>query len=476
MKNITKYFLTLLFVLFSLLLVSCKVTINSPDNNNNNNQENNNNNNDDDDDDQNNNDDVIDMTSNTINVYLIAGQSNAVGFGLDPSNEIANSDPRFINGFDNVLYYADQEYKPTGSYMSSKFEPVKLGFGDNTNTSGAEIGIASEIADNGEMNAIIKCAWGATHLYPDTNYFISVEQGTWTPPSYIERHNLDVANNPGIGEMYRRFEATVIRAIKLLIEDGYTPVIKGMWWMQGEAETGNTTMSSAYEELYRCLISDVRRFMSDATGYDCSKMPFVCGLVKKNTAFGEAPATLSVVRNAMINVAEDSNVNNVSYVDCMPLNQQDTWHYDAAGQKYLGENFIKEVNKMKEVETDKLISFNNISLLAKEKGLEFVAKLVDYKIDNKYEYGFLVVPEKELLENNIDNDYLNLLNNKNIKYYDVKSEVYGNENDEYYDIYIKGQLTNINYEELNTSYSIIAYVKDSNGNYSFSFVKSKNSI
>ena len=40
-----------------------------------------------------------------INVYLIAGQSNAVGYGMDTGNRISNSDERFTEGFENVLYY-----------------------------------------------------------------------------------------------------------------------------------------------------------------------------------------------------------------------------------------------------------------------------------------------------------------------------------------------------------------------------------
>ena len=44
-----------------------------------------------------------------INVYLIAGQSNAVGYGMDTGNKIASSDERFTEGFDNVLYYASLE-------------------------------------------------------------------------------------------------------------------------------------------------------------------------------------------------------------------------------------------------------------------------------------------------------------------------------------------------------------------------------
>ena len=118
---------------------------------------------------------IVTGSEKIINVYLIAGQSNAVGYGMDTGNKIAKSDDRFVNGFDNVLYYGEQE-RWYGANLDNGFEPVKLGMGVANDRSGAEIGIANAIADYGEMNAIIKCAWGATHLYPDTQYDISVKQ------------------------------------------------------------------------------------------------------------------------------------------------------------------------------------------------------------------------------------------------------------------------------------------------------------
>ena len=105
--------------------------------------------------------------SEKIFVYLIAGQSNALGCGMETDNLIAYSDSRFINGFNNVLYYGAQE-RLDGGPLNVNFQPLKLGMGVSSTKSGPEIGIASAVADNGAMNAIIKCAWGSTHLYPDT--------------------------------------------------------------------------------------------------------------------------------------------------------------------------------------------------------------------------------------------------------------------------------------------------------------------
>ena len=401
-----------------------------------------------------------------INVYLIAGQSNAVGYGMDTGKRIANSDPRFVNGFENVLYYASLE-RWGGDALDEEFQPVTLGMGVADDRSGAEIGIAAAIADNGEMNAIIKCAQGATHIYPDTQYDVSLNYGTWTSPSYIEKHNIDLSENPKIGYMYTRFENTVREGIELLIADGYTPVIKGVWWMQGEAEMFTVTMASAYRELYETLISDTRNMLSEVTGYDCGDTPFICGLPKWNTNNSPAPAYQNMVRTAMQTVA--NNGTNLACVDCMPLTQHDDWHFDAEGQKYLGEKFVEallEFEAEKSFDTDLSID-PEIELLAADKGLGFRANLTSYDPDSKYSYGFIVLPTAHL--EGIDGDYIASLDSAGVSYKNISSDVKVDKVDgEFSDIYFTYRLTDIAYADMNTSYTAIAYVKDQYGAYLYS--------
>ena len=414
----------------------------------------------------------ISGSENIINVYLIAGQSNAVGYGMDTGKVIANSDPRYTDGFENVLYYGSQE-RWNGSYPNQVFKPVTLGMGVAQDRSGAEIGIAAALADNGEMNAIIKCAQGATHIYPDSQYEVSLNYGTWTSPSYIENNNIDLSENELIGHMYRRFEETVKTGLKLLIEDGYTPVIKGVWWMQGEAEMFTYEMASEYKELYETLIVDTRNMLSEASGYDCSDVPFICGLPKWNTKNSPAPAFQTHVRNSMIAVA--NSMDNVSYVDCMPLNQHDDWHFDAAGQKYLGESFIE---RLKDFEDDEIfdgkISIDSeIRLLMSERGLEFKAGLTNYNSKNNYKYGFIIVPTAELAKNNIREQYIEKMDDLNIEYQNIPSSVKLEKIDEQYsDIYFSANISGIAEEDLNTSYSAIAYIENEYGNRLYSAVRS----
>ena len=242
--------------------------------------------------------------------------------------------------------------------------------------------------------------------------------------------------------------------------------------MQGEAEMYSTEMSSAYEELLRTLITDARTTVSEITGYDCSDMPFVFGLPHWNPAHPNTPPFQDAVRNAMTKVANDTSFVNAAYVDCKGLAQHDMWHFTAAGQKYLGENFIDRLKNLNEGYTsdfEEKISINSdIKLLPSEKGLEVTANLTEHKVEKEHEYGILFMPTKDLNTNNITNDFVNLMEDNNISYNDIKCEIHGEENGEYYDISLVGSLKNISYQDFNTEYTIVAYIKDSSNSYLYS--------
>ena len=256
-----------------------------------------------------------------INVWLIGGQSNAVGYGYG----LSDPDERYINGFDNILYYGYSETWHTG------FDSVNLGLGRDFSTSGAEIGIAEALGNTGEMNAVIKYAHGATALYPTTSGDAAANYGTWTSPSYISRYSVDTDGNK-IGRLYENFINTVNSAIDELERMGYTPVIKGMWWMQGEEETYNGG-AGVYKEMLELLSSDIRRDLNSPA------MPFVIGKVyTPSNAF----ADLEEVRRQQEEYASADPYGAI--VDPLTYHtfvQHDNWHFDAATQRYLGECFIK---------------------------------------------------------------------------------------------------------------------------------------
>ena len=95
----------------------------------------------------------------TVNVWLIAGQSNAMGMAEVknyPADEAyAGYKTLLTNGSSNVWYMATTD---------TQFKPTKFG----ASWAGPEIGIATALDSNGEMNAVIKVAWGNTSLYNNT--------------------------------------------------------------------------------------------------------------------------------------------------------------------------------------------------------------------------------------------------------------------------------------------------------------------
>ena len=277
----------------------------------------------------------------TIDVWLIGGQSNAAGYAQDILKE-SEYDERYTNGFSNILYYGSAD-----DNVISSFTPVRIGLGAKSNFMGAEIGIASALGSSDGMNAIIKFARGATYLYPDGNTDASKTYGTWTSPSYIASNGISTEGNLN-GALYHEFMETVTEGLALLREQGYTPVIRGMWWMQGEAETNREALANEYAALLEALINDVRSDLSTITGTDLSEMPFVAGNVYRNKAVDangdytySQPPYLSKVNEQQSVVA--AKLKNVFVVKTEGLEQKDGWHFISSGQKYLGEQFVINV-------------------------------------------------------------------------------------------------------------------------------------
>ena len=304
-----------------------------------------------------------------IDVWLIGGQSNAVGYGSDslPADYLGG-DPRYEEGFDNVLFYGDYQTSACACNEGCPdgFVPVTVGLGKHTDSScvtvGAEIGMAKALSNGDRQNAIIKFAWGGTFIYPTTDGTPARDWGTWTPPSYLEKYDISTEGTL-TGALYTGFVNTVAEGVAKLRTEGYTPVLRGMWWMQGEAESPYEARANAYEELLECLIRDVRADMTDIFGTDQSNMPFVLGNIYRNqTKNGESfryeqVGFLHTINEAQYAVASKlSGITVISngddaewgyevdgYTDQPFFKQLDGWHFSAQVQHHFGEQFINAV-------------------------------------------------------------------------------------------------------------------------------------
>ena len=314
--------------------------------------------------------------SKKINVWLIAGQSNAVGYG-----KVANysgADGELLDkGVSNVLYFSRGYGEVADDFVS-----VRFGYGQNGAHSGAELGLATALANSGEQHAIIKYANGDTQLSA-LNVNSETNVSTWTSPSYIEAHPEIEFEGDKIGDLYDGLIATVTEGIAKLRADGYTPVVQGIWWMQGERDGNHASMTAElYSELLKYLVSDLRTDVGSIVGEDLSTLPFVYGRVYRNPEYppNSEAGLAGVIGGQDAFAADESNVN-VSMLDTrsdlidlytrehVDLVQQDGWHYDSYTQQLIGEAFVRRVNSMKPVCSDT----KSVNILSGEQALYTVA-------------------------------------------------------------------------------------------------------
>ena len=318
-----------------------------------------------------------------IDLWLVAGQSNAIGAANVknyPTDEAyAEYKTMLTNGSDNV-WHIRNDY--------TEFVPTAFSQGSGT-YSGPEIGIATALMNSTNKAAIVKVAYGNTCLYENTSSKESINYGTWTPPSYIDKYNVNTVGNR-TGDLYLSFIAKAAEAVVELESKGYTVNLKGVWYMQGEADTlTSSTTTARYEELLLTLISDMRRDLSEISGVDCSELPFVYGRILSNhvNVGKDVPKKLTDVQTAQDNVAANTSLKNVFMVNTttdlvdpvtgqhrLPV-QQDGWHYDTLSQQMIGEKFVSVVNSVEG-------TFTKYGFLPKDTGSNPFA--VFKKVDGSY--------------------------------------------------------------------------------------------
>lgn len=229
--------------------------------------------------------------ADVVHVYLLGGQSNmdgrATASGLPVALQSAQTD---------VLFYHDAS---GGGVASNTLTSLAPGSGTDF---GPEVTFGRTLADaRPDLNiALIKYARGGTDLADD-----------WDPDT---------------GANYAAFASTVAGGIAALEAAGHTPVISGMLWMQGEADSNSGANAAAYEANLTAFIAAVR----DAYGSD---LPFVVGEIRRLNANDDT------VADAQQAVADADAL--TVLIDTGDL----TWkgatdvHLDAGGQIALGERY-----------------------------------------------------------------------------------------------------------------------------------------
>lgn len=291
-----------------------------------------------------------------IDVYLIAGQSNGVGYtAVDSESEQAEiaKDERYRNGFDDVMYYGYVECnKDTTLPANIALRSVKLGKGADSQgktretkyeTFGPELGMAKYFADNGIANTnygIIKYAAGGTAIYDEFTSNMGSQYGNWMSPSLVAKYGKGSATLTGL--CYANFLTTVRQGLKAYKDNGYNPVIKGLAWMQGESESQSANNSKRYAELLSTMIADMRKDLTEISGQDLSELlTVVAKIPSKYKDVVSSAAYVDVVRAQMDVVAEnDADVITIDN-DFVTLPGTDNHHYNVPDMLQVGHNFAE---------------------------------------------------------------------------------------------------------------------------------------
>ncbi len=240
----------------------------------------------------------------TADIYILAGQSNAVGcsnllqtvHGQNDASKrydsvIAADDARNQSGYDGVLYYGVTNVEAkTETIPSASLVPVKLGQGQNAQYMGPEVGMAKILSQTHTADhpaVIIKYAAGGVFLgdyngaFGNAPYLFTEQYGNWASPSVIARWKQEgkkVHRNSGL--MYTRFLEVLERGLESVRAQGFKPVVKGYIWMQGESDAEHKELSEIYGTNLQALIGDMRTDVAALTEDGNAKdMPFVVGKI-----------------------------------------------------------------------------------------------------------------------------------------------------------------------------------------------------
>jgi hypothetical protein len=233
-----------------------------------------------------------------IHVFLLAGQSNMVGFtpvqGL-PSDLSAPQN--------QVIFFGDGEIDAS---LKKRWltNGVDLGYGKGL--FGPELLFGKTLSDSlpAQQFALIKYSIGGTSLASD-----------WRPPRSGGR----------IGPLFKNMVSTIQAAVAGLGPQ-YEPQWAGILWMQGEFDSGNREFAEEYERNLSNLIQDTRSLLGD------SRIPFLIGMVDSSRNWTH----VGMVRNAerKVSAAQSS----IGIFDTKGFDTDGT-HYKKDGMVALGRAF-----------------------------------------------------------------------------------------------------------------------------------------
>lgn len=243
----------------------------------------------------------------SIKLFILAGQSNMVGFRSN-MNDLPDS---LKKSQEKIIWYNNSNQwsalqPPTEPSPLIKWWPAeKVGFGP-------EISFGQTMSEQlNQTVALVKYAKGGTSLAED-----------WNP---------EIANS-----LYHSMKERVEEAIADLNSGGYLVEISGFIWMQGESDASNENWAKDYESNLTNLIGQVRR------DFQQPDLPFIYGMVHFGNHHIKPNNTVNccgdIVRTAQVRVAEKIPFTGVVETNNLSLDS-DLIHFDSNGILTLGEDF-----------------------------------------------------------------------------------------------------------------------------------------
>lgn len=266
-----------------------------------------------------------------IDVYLIAGQSNAAGYSTNNRSLLVDLDERFVHGFEDVLYYGKVNNERLYDLVN-----VKSGLGSGERI-GPELGMAQVLSEHyeGKKTALIRYAVGGAYLADEPNHGVSTNFGTWSSPSMIAAKGGKKFTKSGL--IYDTFLQTVADGIKALKDRGYQPTIKGIAWMQGCQDAWSATHAPQYAENLTLFIKDIREDLGKIMGTDLSRLPFAIGKIHPH---------YTATHVAKIREQQEIVLGSVEYTSRvetqgLTLPGTDNAHFNTLDMVKLGQDFAK---------------------------------------------------------------------------------------------------------------------------------------
>lgn len=256
-----------------------------------------------------------------VDVILVAGQSNAVGFDADP--QLLPPDPHDrsvlfwwrcgdpppdVHDSNSGGKWTYLQPQPKGNPLPVDQDTRQFGNFSHANGGfGPEIGLARTMIDHGgRLVAIIKVAFSGTGIHTD-----------WSPRD----------DGPS-GACYRSLVAESRAAIRALRARGLNPTLRAIAWVQGESDC-NAKDAGLYQARMSVFITDLRADLG---------APGLFVLMGFNDRFNgpDDPSTKMVVA-AQKDVGRE--LTHCIYVETGGASLKNRYHFDAAGNLDVGRRF-----------------------------------------------------------------------------------------------------------------------------------------